>query len=325
MIPQTNFLDFFLQNKQRTTRREVFLSQMEQVIPWTTLVELIEPYYPKGQRGRPPVGIERLLRLYFVQLWNHFSDEGTEDALYDMPVLARFVGIELTSERVPDATTLKNFRHLLEEHQFAPRILDHINTLLAEKGLLPREGTIVDATLIAAPPSTQNREKHRDPEMHQARKGQQWYFGMKRHIGVDAASGLTHTAVATAANVSDVVMTADLLHGEEQRGFADAGYTGTAQRPENRDKALDWHVALKRGQVKQLPEGEIKDLTQYIEKLKASVRAKVEHPFHVIKNLFHHRKTRYRGLAKNEHHWQVPLALAKVYMTRKKVMAMGLA
>jgi IS5 family transposase len=179
MQQQTSFLDVLLQNKSRKTRREVFLSQMEKSIPWALLVALIEPFYPTGKRGRPPIGIERMLRLYFVQLWYNFSDEGTEDALYDMPVLARFVGIDLTSERVPDSTTLKNFRHLLEENELAPKILDQINALLADKGLMLREGTIVDATLIAAPPSTKNKDKTRDPEMHQAKKGNEWHFGMK--------------------------------------------------------------------------------------------------------------------------------------------------
>ena len=325
MIQQTSFLDVLLQGKSRTTRRESFLASMEEVIPWSTLVALIEPHYPKGKRGRPPVGIERMLRLYFVQLWNNFSDEGTEDALYDMPVLARFAGIDLTSERVPDSTTIKNFRHLLEEHQLAPKILNQINTLLADKGLMLREGTIVDATLIAAPPSTKNKEKSRDPEMHQTKKGNEWYFGMKMHIGVDAASGLTHTAVGTAANVNDVVMAGDLLHGEESMVFADAGYTGVAKRPENADKTLDWHVARKRGQIQKLPEGDIKDLTQRVEKVKASVRAKVEHPFHVVKNLFGHRKTRYRGIAKNQHQWQVLFALSNLYMTRKKLMTLACA
>ena len=325
MQQQTSFLDLLLENKSRKTRREVFLSQMEKSIPWVALVALIEPFYPAGKRGRPPIGIERMLRLYFVQLWYNFSDEGTEDALYDMPVLARFVGIDLTAERVPDSTTLKNFRHLLEDHQLAPKILDQINALLANKGLMLREGTIVDATLIAAPPSTKNKDKKRDPEMHQTKKGNEWHFGMKMHIGVDVSSGLTHTAVGTAANVSDVVMAGDLLHGEEHMVFADAGYTGVANRPENAERAVKWHVASKRGQIKKLPEGEIKALTQYIEKIKASVRARVEHSFHVVKNLFGHRKTRYRGIAKNESQWQILFALANVYMTRKKIMLRGFA
>ena len=283
---------------------------MERVVPWAELVAFIEPVYPKGQRGRPPIGIERMLRLYFIQLWNNFSDEATEDALYDMPILARFVGIDVLRERVPDATTLMNFRHLLEAHQLAPLILDRINTLLEAQGLLLREGTIVDATLIAAPPSTKNQDQQRDPDMHQTKKGNHWHFGMKMHIGVDAASGLIHTAVGTAANVSDVVMAGELLHGQERRVYADAGYTGVSKRKEHADREVDWHVALKRGQVKQLPDDEMGGLTRHIERLKACVRSKVEHPFHTVKNLFGHRKTRYRGLAKNTQQWQVLFALA---------------
>lgn len=325
MIQQTSLLDLALQSKSRVTRRETFLAEMERVVPWAELVALIEPVYPKGNRGRPPIGIERMLRLYFIQLWNHFSDEATEDALYDMPILARFVGIDLLRERVPDATTLMNFRHLLEAHRLAPRILDRVNAQLEAQGLLLREGTIVDATLVAAPPSTKNQAQHRDPEMHQTKKGNQWYFGMKMHIGVDAASGLVHTALGTAANVHDVVMTGELLHGQERRVYADAGYTGVSQREEQADREVDWHVALKRSQVKQLPDNEAGALTRRIERLKASVRSKVEHSFHIVKDLFGHRKTRYRGLVKNIHQWQVLFALANVYRVRRQLLAMGTA
>ena len=325
MAHQTTFLDLALQQKSRVTRRELLLTEMDRVVPWASLVELIEPFYPNGDRGRPPIGIEKMLRLYFIQLWNNFSDEATEDAIYDMPILARFVGLDLSRERVPDATTLMNFRHHLEKNKLGSKILDQINALLADKGLMLREGTIVDATLIAAPPSTKNKDKTRDPEMHQAKKDNEWHFGMKMHVGVDVISGLTHTAVGTAANVSDVAMAGQLLRSDDKIVFADAGYTGAAKRPENEGKDIDWHVARKRGQVKKLPEGEVKGLTQYAERLKASVRARVEHPFHVVKNLFGHRKTRYRGIAKNESQWRVLFALANVYMTRKKVMAGGLA
>lgn len=259
-----------------------------------------------------------MLRLYFVQLWYNFSDEGTEDALYDMPVLARFVGIDLTSERIPDSTTLKNLRHLLEDNQLAPKILDQINALPADKSLMLREGTIDDATLIAAPPSTKNKDKARDPEMHQAKKGNEWHFGMKMHLGVDAISGLTHTAVGNAANISDVAMAGQLLRPDDKIVFADAGYTGVAKRPENEGNEVDWQVARKGGQVKKLPEGEVQGLTQYAERLKAGIRARVEHPFHIVKKLFGHRKTRYLGNAKNESQWQVLFALANVYMTRKE-------
>lgn len=320
-MQQTSFLDVLLQAKSRKTRREVFLAQMEKSIPWLALIDIIEPFYPKGKRGRPPIGIERLLRLYFIRLWYNFSDEGTEDALYDMPMLARFVRIDLTSERVPDSTTLKNFRHLLEENKLATEILNQINALLSGKGLMLREGSILDATLIAAPPSTKNKDRKRDPEMHQAMKGNEWRFGMKMHIAVDAQSGLTHTAVGTAANVSDVVMAGDLLREDDKVAFAEAGYTGVAKRPENEATTVDWQVDRKRGQIKKLPEGKVKAATQHAEKLKASIRAKVEHPFHIVKNLFGHRKTRYRGIAKNEHQWRVLFALANIYMTRKALVA----
>ena len=213
MLKQTTFLDVALQSKSRTTRREVFLETMNQVVPWSELVKLIQPVYPSSKRGRPPIGIERMLRLYFIQLWFGYSDEGTEDALYDMPILSRFAGIDLTQERVPDATTLLHFRHLLEANHLAATILSLLNGILQDKGLMMREGTIVDATLIAAPPSTKNKTGTRDPEMHQAKKGNQWHFWMKAHIGVDLESGLVHTVVGTAANVSDVVIASELLHG----------------------------------------------------------------------------------------------------------------
>lgn len=213
---------------------------------------------------------------------------------------------------------MKNLRHLLEDNQLAPKILDQINALPADKSLMLREGTNDDATLIAAPPSTKNKDKARDPEMHQAKKGNEWNFGMKMHLGVDAISGLTHTAVGNAANISDVAMAGRLLRPDDKIVFADAGYTGVAKRPENEGNEVDWQVARKGGQVKKLPKGEIQGLTQYAERLKAGIRARVEQPFHIVKKLFGHRKTRYLGNAKNESQWQVLFALANVYMTRKE-------
>ena len=320
MMKQTTLLDVLLQQKSRTTRRETFLNAMDQVVPWSELVELIQPVYPASGRGRPPIGIERMLRLYFIQQWYGFSDEGTEDALYDMPLLSRFAGIDLTHERVPDATTLLNFRHLLEEHKLAPVMLGCINALLEAKGLLMREGTIVDATLIAAPPSTKNKSGERDPEIHQTKKGNQWYFGMKAHIGVDAESGLVHTVVGTSAHVSDVVMTSELLHGREQVVIADAGYIGVEKREENTGKTVEWLIAMKRGKLKAMPEGRWKETVREIEKKKAQIRSRVEHPFHVIKNLFHYRKTRYRGLEKNTHQLQILFGLCNLYRSQKRLM-----
>jgi IS5 family transposase len=269
--------------------------------PWSALEAELEAFYPKGGgRGRPPIGLNRMLRMYIAQQCFGLSDEGIEDALYDSQAIRRFVGIDLSCESAPDATTLLKFRRLLESHGLTQRIFEAINAHLAERGLLLRQGTIVDATLIAAAPSTKNRQKARDPEMHQTKKGKQWYFGMKAHIGVDAHSGLVHTVLATAANVGDVTQAHALLHGEESGVFGDAGYQGVERREENRNTEVKWHVAMKRGERKALPDTEAGEVQELFERVKASVRAKVEHPFHVVKNLFGYRKVRYRGLAKNE-------------------------
>ena len=237
--------------------------------------------------------------MYVAQQCFGLSDEGIEDALYDSQAIRHFVGIDLAREAAPDATTLLKFRRLLETHQLTASIFNTINGHLAEKGLLLREGTIIDATLIAAPPSTKNREGKRDEEMHQTKKGKQWYFGMKAHIGVDAQSGLVHTVVGTAANVSDITQAQSLLHGDETDVFGDAGYQGVEKREENLELPVNWHVAMRPGKRKALKETPAGNLVEWIEHTKASIRAKVEHPFHVVKNLFRHRKTRYRGLAKN--------------------------
>jgi len=309
--------------KKKVTRREKFLGEMEQVVPWPRLFGLIEPHYPKGERGRPPIGIERMLRIYFLQQWYTLADEALEDALYDSQALRTFAGIDLSVESVPDATTLLNFRHLLEEKDLTKAILTEINAHLGERHLLMREGTIVDATIIAAPPSTKNARKERDPEMHQTKKGNEWHFGMKAHVGVDAASGLVHTVIGTAANVSDIQCAGQALHGEEKAAYADAGYTGVEKRPEVVAEHADtqWIVAAKRGKVKALPEGLIKELTQKLERLKAQVRAKVEHPFHVVKNLFGFRKVRYRGLAKNTAQLHVLFALANLVIAKRNLLA----
>ena len=287
--------------KKKVTRRERFLGEMEQVVPWERLVEVIKPHYPKGVRGRPPVGIERMLRIYFLQQWYGLADEALEDTIYDSQAMRTFAGIDLGVEPVPDATTLLHFRHLLEAHDLTRRVFEEVEALLVERKLLMKEGTIVDATIIAAPCSTKNARRERDPEMHQTKKGNQWYFGMKAHIGVDAKSGLVHRVSGTAANVADVAQSHELLHGKEKEVYADAGYTGVEKRTEIMEghAGVEWHVAAKRGKVKALAEGLVKDLTLRLEKAKAQVRARVEHPFHVIKNLFKHRKVRYRGLAKN--------------------------
>jgi IS5 family transposase len=226
MTHQISFSQAEFATKRKITRREKFLARMETLIPWTQLLAVIEPFYPKGLRGRPPIGLERMLRVYFLQQWYGLADEALEDALYDSQALQGFARIDLAAEGVPDATTLLNFRHLLETHDLCKGLFTAINADLAARGLLLREGTLVDATLIAAPPSTKNQKKQRDPEMHQTKKGNQWYFGMKAHIGADRDSKLVHTVVVTAAHVADITKTAELLHGKEKQVHADAGYAG---------------------------------------------------------------------------------------------------
>ena len=319
MFHQPSFACAEFAAKKKTTRREKFLAEMERVVPWARLVALIEPHYPSGRRGRPPVGIERMLRVYFLQQWYGLADEALEDAIYDSQAMRLFVGIDLGAESVPDATTVLNFRHLLEAHELTKLIFLEIGAMLTEQKLLMKEGTIVDATIIAAAPSTKNRQKKRDPAMHQTKKGNQWYFGLKAHIGADSASGLVHTVTATAAHVSDVAETHTLLHGEEHAVFADAGYIGVEKRAEIRAQhsQVEFHVASKRGRIKAMAEGALKDAVLALEKLKAQVRARVEHPFHIIKNLFRHRKARYRGLAKNLAQLQSLFALANLVIAKR--------
>src|SRR5512137_1541965 len=323
MIHQTTFAHAEFAAKKKTTRREKFLARMEEVIPWAKLLAVIEPHYPKGQRGRPPIGLERMLRVYFLQQWYGLADEALEDALYDSQALQGFARIDLAAEGVPDATTLLKFRRLLETHDLCQGLFAAINADLTARGLLLREGTLVDATLIAAPPSTKNKERQRDPEMHQTRKGNQWYFGMKAHIGADRDSKLVHTVVVTAANVADLTQTAQLLHGEEQQVHADAGSLGVEKRPEivALERQIDWQIARKRGAIKTMAEGVVKEAAKAVEKTKASVRAFVEHPFHIVKNLFRHRKVRYRGLAKNGHQLYILFGLANVVIGSRSAAA----
>lgn len=298
---QSSFSDLEYAAKKKVTRRDRFLAEIETITPWAALVAELEGFYPSGGgRGRPPMGLERMLRMYIAQQCFGLSDEGIEDAIYDSQSIRRFVGIDLAREDAPDATTLLKFRRLLERHGLTRRIFETINAHLADRGLMLREGTIVDATLIAASPSTKNRAKKRDPQMHQTKKGNQWYFGMKAHVGADAHSGLVHSVKATAANTADITEAHALLHGEEAEVFADAGYQGADKRKENADSTAHWHVAMKRGARKRLDDSTEDRLAEQWEQLKAKVRAKVEHPFHVVKNRFGHRKVRYRGLAKNE-------------------------
>jgi IS5 family transposase len=323
MTHQPSFAHAEFATKKKTTRREKFLARMEAVIPWPQLLAVIEPFYPKGQRGRPPIGLERMLRVYFLQQWYGLADEALEDALYDSQALQSFARIDLSAEGVPDATTLLNFRHLLETHDLCKALFTAINADLTARGLLLRAGTLVDATLIAAPSSTKNQDKQRDPERHQTKKGNQWYFGMKAHIGADRDSKLVHTVVVTAANVADITQTAALLHGQETQVHADAGYTGVEKRAEivALKRELDWQIARKRGIIKAMAEGAAKESLKAVEKIKASVRAYVEHPFHLVKNIFRYRKVRYRGLAKNGHQLYVLFGLANVVIGARSATA----
>ena len=304
-MKQISFAQAEHQNKKKVTRRERFLAQMEAVVPWQRLIDALSPsYFPNaaGKRGRPPIGLERMLRIYFLQQWYGLADEALEDAIYDSQAMRDFIGIDLAIESVPDATTLLRFRHLLEKHSLTQRIFDEINAHLAEQGLFMREGTIVDATIVAAAPSTKNQAKQRDPEMKQTKKGKQYYFGMKAHIGVDAVTVLTHSVVATSANVADVTMAGQLVRDDDKQVYGDAGYTGMWKHlnEEKDDPDCRCCVAAKRGAIKKMEDSPMKTLLLEFEKAKASIRAKVEHPFHIIKNLFGYRKVRYKGLAKNQ-------------------------
>jgi len=306
--------------KKKQTRRDKFLADMEQVVPWPRLVECLRPLYPKGERGRPPIGLERMLRIHFLQQWYGLADEAMEDALYDSQALRGFAGIDLTVAAVPDATTIMNFRHWLESHELSQALFAEVSAMLEERGLLMRQGTIVDATIIAAPPSTKNKSKARDREMHQTKKSNQWHFGMKAHIGVDVASGVVHTVVGTAANEADINQMAAVLHGAEEEVFADAGYTGADKRPEHEDRDVSWNIAIKRSIIKALPKC-LRDLAEPVERALAQVRAWVEHPFHIVKNLFHHKKLRYRGLAKNTAQLHTLFALANLVIVKKTLLA----
>ena len=297
---QASFSDLEYAAKKKVTRRDRFLGEINAITPWPVLVAEIAPFYPKGEgRGRPPIGLERILRMYIAQQCIGLSDEGIEDAIYDSQAIRGFVGIDLNRESAPDATTLLKFRRLLEEHRLTERIFAVINAHLTLKGLILKEGTVVDATIIAAPSSTKNRDGERDPEMCQTKKGNQWHFGMKAHIGVDADTGITHTVVTTPASTHDVTQAHALLHGEECIAFGDAGYQGVEKREENLNTQVQWKVAMRPGKRRALPDTLVGRITEQAEKFKASVRAKVEHPFHIIKNIFQLRKVRYRGLSKN--------------------------
>ena len=271
-------------NLKKTRKRE-FLEQMEQVVPWGDLVALIAPYYPEGKNGRPPFALQTMLRTHFMQQWFTLSDPAMEEAFFDTPLYREFAQLE-EFERMPDESTILRFRHRLEKHKLAEKILLTVNELLSQRGLLLKTGTVLDATLIAAPTSTKNKDQARDPDMHSSKKGNQWYFGMKAHIGADAQSGLVHTVRGTSGHVSDIAEGNTLLHGQETVAFGDAGYQGIEKRPDAQAD-VTWHIAMRPGKRKALDKDNTADaMIDKAEKLKAGVRAKVEHPFRVIKRQF---------------------------------------
>lgn len=314
---QQTFAEVSFEQYRKPTRREQFLNEMNRVVPWAELVTVIEPVYPKADGpGRPPVGIERMLRLHCLQQWFNLSDPAVEEALYDSRAMRQFVGIDLGREPVPDETTICKFRHLLETHQLGQQLFAQIGTYLAAQGLKVSRGTIVDATIISASSSTKNRMKKRDPEMHQTKKGNQWYFGMKAHIGVDSQTTLIHSVAATAANVHDSQMLPKLLHGQKTRVWGDSAYSGQREVIRRHAPQAQSFIQAKAHRHRPLSETE-----RARNRTKSKVRAKVEHAFLVIKRIFGWAKVRYRGLAKNTHWLQISCGLANLYVARRWLLA----
>ncbi len=299
----------------KTTRRAVFLAEMDQVVPWSALCALVEPVYPKPGNGRPPVGVERMLRIYVLQQWFNLSDPAVEEALYDLLAMRGFVGIDLGREPVPDETTVCRFRHLIERHDLGSRLFEEVHRHLEAKGLKLSKGTIVDATIIAAPSSTKNAEKARDPDMHQTKKGNQWYFGMKAHVGIDSRSKIIHAVVATAANVADSEILPDLMHGEETRVWGDQAYRGqTDVIKAHAPNAKDFTNRRYRHR------GIVDEIERAKNRTKSKVRSKVEHSIGVIKRVFGFAKVRYRGLDKNANRLFVTCALANLFLARRHLL-----
>ena len=311
-----SFAEIEYQNKKRKTRREKFLERMDSLIPWDRLVKRLKRHYHKGRTGRPPYPLETMLRIHCMQLFYNLSDPGLEDALYEIESMRRFAGLRL-SDRIPDETTILNFRRLLEKNGLGQKLFEEINGYLGDHNLMLREGSIVDASIIAAPSSTKNADKQRDPEMHQTKKGNQWHFGMKVHIGVDDELGLIHSLETTPANDHDLTVADKLLHGQEKRVFGDAGYRGIEKRQAHQDREVDWYIAERPGKRKEMdpdsPEGRV-------EKLKAQIRAKVEHPFRYMKQVFGYSKVRYRGQAKNRNRFLVLAGLTNLMIAQKLLL-----
>jgi IS5 family transposase len=304
------------------TRRERFLAEMEAVVPWSALIDLIEPQYPKtsSKGGRPPYPRETMLRIHLLQQWYDLSDPAMEDARIEVATMRRFAAIAMSTDRIPDETTILAFRHLLEENDLGSQIVEAVKTHLKANGMAMKQGTIIDATIIAAPSSTKSEKRERDPEMHQSKNGNQWYYGMKVHVGVDSETGLIHSVETTAANVHDLTPAAELLHGEEIVVYADAGYQGIEKRTEMQGRGIGFRIAMRPGKRRVLPdtpEGRVDDL---IETAKAHFRAKVEHPFRVIKRQLGIQKTRLRGMLKNRCKVNVLAALSNLFMARHELL-----
>lgn len=299
----------------KTTKRSQFLSDMDRIVPWAELCELIAPVYPVAGNGRPPRDLEMMLRIYFLQQWFNLSDPAAEDALYDSVSMRHFIGLDLGEEAAPDETTICRSRHLLEKHHLGEALFQYVLEYLETNGIKIGKGTIVDASIISAPSSTKNKDKRRDPDMHQTRKGNQWYFGMKAHIGVDSRTKVIHAVAATAANVHDATCLPDLLHGEEAKVWGDSAYQGKSAVIQGcAPKAQDLTNRCYRYK------GEVDEAQQAKNKTKSKVRAKVEHPFLIIKRLFGFAKTRYKGLEKNAHRLFVTCTLANLYMVRRRLL-----
>lgn len=322
-MDQLSFSDAEHRAKRKRTRREVFLDEMERAIPWDLLEAIIEPYYPKAGNGRRPYPLCTMLRIHCLQQWYSFSDPAMEEELYEIPSLRQFAGLSLSRGSIPDETTILKFRHLLEQNNLTRKILDAVTEHLYDKGLLLRQGTIVDATIISAPSSTKNKQGERDPEMHQTKKGNQWFFGLKAHIGVDAHTGLVHSVSCTAANEHDLNQAGNLLHGEEEYVFGDAGYRDIEKRGEFKHSETEWFIAEPPGNIRAMKKRRkrAEKHKRQIEKSKASIRAKVEHPFRTIKCQFGFTKARYKGLLKNGSKLNLLFALANLFQVRKRLMA----
>ena len=308
------FASLAYDNKKKKTRREKFLEEMDKVIPWKELIQIIEKHYPKAGNGRQPMPLEMMLRIYFMQQWYALSDPAMEDGLYDSESMRRFAGIDIAEDVIPDETTILHFRHLLEEHQLTKGIFEKTKKYLSDKGLLLKEGTIVDATIINAPSSTKNRDNTRDQEMKQTKKGNQWYFGMKAHVGTDSKTGLAHSIVVTNAGVHDSQVMDELLHGEEQAIYGDRAYTSEKKKKEYEDKGIKWCVNRKACRHYQLTSEDV----EYNHK-QSQIRAKGEHAFLVVKHLWHYQKVRYKGLFKNAAQVFSLFALANLYLVRREL------